>query len=192
VVEIAKALSRKARIIVFDEPTSVLATRDAERLLEIIRALRAEGVGVVYISHRLDEVFQISDRITVMKDGRVAGVVSPREVDVNGLIKLMVGRSLKSMFAERAARPLGDEVLRVQGLSAGRRVRDVSFQVRAGEVVGLDGLVGSGRTEVARLLFGADHLDKGRIFLRGRQVHIQRPADAVSLGIGLVPESRGS
>ncbi len=190
VVEIAKALSLNARIIVFDEPTAVLAAGDAERLLEIIRALRAEGVGIVYISHRLDEVFRISDRITVMKDGRVAGVVSPKEVDTDGLIKLMVGRSLRSMFAERSSRRIGDEVLRVEGLNAGRKVRDVGFSVRAGEVVGLAGLVGSGRTEVVRLIFGADRMESGKVFLRGKQVHIRGPADAVQLGIGLVPESR--
>jgi ribose transport system ATP-binding protein len=190
VVEIAKALSLNARIIVFDEPTSVLATGDAERLLEIIRALRADGVGVVYISHRLEEIFRISNRITVMKDGRVAGVVTPGEVDTDGLIRLMVGRSLRSMFAERASRRFGDEVLRVEGLNAGRMVRDVSFSVRAGEVVGLAGLVGSGRTEVVRLVFGADRADRGRIFMRGKEVRIRGPADAVKLRIGLVPESR--
>jgi ribose transport system ATP-binding protein len=191
VVEIAKALSLNARILVFDEPTSVLGTGDAERLLKIIRGLRDDGVGVVYISHRLEEIFRVSDRITVMKDGRVAGVVAPTEVDTDGLIKLMVGRSLKSMFAERAARrAAGDEVLRVEGLQAGRMVRDVSFSVRAGEVVGLGGLVGSGRTEVVRVIFGADRAHAGKIFLRGKEVRIHGPADAVRLRIGLVPESR--
>jgi ribose transport system ATP-binding protein len=190
VVEIAKALSQKARIIVFDEPTSVLATSDAERLLEIIRQLRSEGVGVVYISHRLGEIFHISNRITVMKDGRVAGVVPTDEIDTDGLIRLMVGRSLRSMFAERATRKVGDEVLRVEGLDAGRRVRDVSFSVRAGEVVGLAGLVGSGRTEVVRLIFGADRPERGRVFLHGREVRIRGPADAVRMRVGLVPESR--
>ena len=190
VVEIAKALSQNARILVFDEPTSVLSTRDAERLLEIIRALRQKGVGVVYISHRLDEVFKIADRITVMKDGRVVGVVTPGEIDVAGLIRMMVGRSLKSMFAERARSVDKREVLRVEGLSAGRRVREVSFSVHAGEIVGLGGLVGSGRTEVARLIFGADRADAGRILLDGREVRVRSPGDAVGLGIGLVPENR--
>ena len=162
-VEIAKALSQRARIIVFDEPTSVLATGDAERLLEIIRALRAQGVGIVYISHRLAEIFRIADRITVMKDGRVAGAVPTADIDTDGLIRLMVGRTLRSMFAERAARRVGEEVLRVEGLHAGRMVRDVSFSVRAGEVVGLAGLVGSGRTEVVRLIFGADRAERGKI-----------------------------
>jgi ribose transport system ATP-binding protein len=125
-----------------------------------------------------------------MKDGRVAGVVSPKEIDTDGLIRLMVGRSLRSMFAERASHKIGEEVLRVERLNAGRRVRDVSFSVRAGEVVGLAGLVGSGRTEVVRLIFGADHVESGRIYLRGKEVRIRGPADAVKLGIGLVPESR--
>ena len=190
VVEIAKALSLNARIIVFDEPTSVLGTGDAERLLKIIRGLRDEGAGVVYISHRLDEIFRVSDRITVMKDGRVAGVVTPTEVDTEGLIKLMVGRSLKAMFADRAARKVGEEVLRVEGLEAGRMVRNVSFAIHAGEVVGLAGLVGSGRTNVVRVIFGADRPDHGRIFLRGKEIHVRGPADAVRHRIGLVPESR--
>jgi ribose transport system ATP-binding protein len=190
VVEIAKALSLDARIIVFDEPTSVLGTGDAERLLAIIRGLRDDGAGVVYISHRLEEIFGVSDRITVMKDGRVAGVVTKDEVDTDGLIKLMVGRSLKAMFAERAARKVGEEVLRVEGLEAGRMVRNVSLDVHAGEVVGLAGLVGSGRTNVVRAIFGADRADRGRVFLRGRQIHIRGPADAVRHRIGLVPESR--
>ncbi len=190
VVEIAKALSLNARIIVFDEPTSVLGTGDAERLLKIIRGLRDDGAGVVYISHRLEEVFQVSDRITVMKDGRVAGVVATGEVDTDGLIKLMVGRSLRAMFAERTGRTVGAEVLRVEGLEAGRMVRDVSFSVRAGEVVGLAGLVGSGRTNVVRAIFGADRPDRGRIFLHGKEIRVRGPADAVRHGIGLVPESR--
>jgi ribose transport system ATP-binding protein len=179
VVEIAKALSLNARIIVFDEPTSVLGTGDAERLLRIIRGLRDDGAGVVYISHRLDEVFEVSSRITVMKDGRVAGVVATGEVDTDGLIKLMVGRSLRAMFAERAARRVGAEVLRVEGLEAGRMVRSVSFSVHAGEVVGLAGLVGSGRTNVVRVIFGADRPDRGRIFLHGRELRVRGPADAV-------------
>jgi ribose transport system ATP-binding protein len=190
VVEIAKALSRNARIIVFDEPTSVLATQDAERLLRIIDGLRQQGVGIVYISHRLDEVFRVADRLTVMKDGAVVGTVTPDAVDIDAVIRMMVGRSLSAMFGERDERTPGEELLRVEHLSAGRRVRDVSFAIRAGEIVGVGGLVGAGRTEMARLIFGADHRDGGRIVVQGRERHIRRPADAVAAGIALLPEDR--
>ncbi|WP_334174064.1 sugar ABC transporter ATP-binding protein [Pseudoxanthobacter sp.] len=190
VVEIAKALSREARVIVFDEPTAVLAARDADRLLDIITDLRRHGVGVVYISHRLEEVFRIADRMTVMKDGQVVDVVTPAQCDMDGVIRLMVGRPVNALFASRAGRKTGAEVLRVEKLNAGRRVRDVSFSVRAGEVVGLGGLVGSGRTEVARLIFGADARDSGHIYLDGKPLSVHKPGDAVAAGIGLVPEDR--
>lgn len=190
VVEIAKALSRKARIIVFDEPTAVLATRDAERLLEIIRSLKADGVGIVYISHRIDEVFRIADRISVLKDGRNVDTLSPEEVSVEDVIRRMVGRPLQRLFGEKPTTTIGEEVLRIEGLTSGSRVRNVSFSVRAGEIVGLGGLVGSGRTEVARSLFGADPKESGRIYLRGREVSIRSPRQGVALGIALVPEAR--
>jgi ribose transport system ATP-binding protein len=190
VVEIAKALSRDVKIIVFDEPTAVLSTRDAERLHAVIRDLRRQGVGIVYISHRLDEVFSIADRMTVMKDGQVVGTVTPRDATVEDVIRMMVGRPLAAMFPERGRRTVGDEVLSVRGLHRGRRVRDVSFAVRAGEIVGLGGLVGSGRTEVARLIFGADRLEGGEIRVRGKPVALHSSRDAVRAGIGLVPEDR--
>ena len=190
VVEIAKALSLKVRVIVFDEPTAVLSTRDAERLHGIIAGLRSEGVGIVYISHRLDEVFRIADRMTVMKDGRVVGVTTPRESGVDDVIRMMVGRPLAALFPKGADRAIGAEVLRVESLRRGRRVQGVSLAVRAGEIVGLGGLVGSGRTETVRLIFGADPRDGGDIYVRGRKVKIASPLDAVLAGIGLVPEDR--
>ncbi len=192
VVEIAKVLSRNARIIVFDEPTAVLAVRDAERLLGIIDGLRRDGVGVVYISHRLDEVMRIADRMTVMKDGARVGTVSPRDVGIDEVIRMMVGRPLSTLFGERGDRAIGDEVLRVEGLSDGKRVRGVGFAVRAGEIVGLGGLVGAGRTEVARMIFGADRRHGGRVTLRGHEIRVRRPKDAVRHGIALVPEDRKS
>ncbi len=190
VVEIAKALSQQVRVIVFDEPTAVLSTRDAERLHGIIAALRADGVGIVYISHRLEEVFRIADRITVMKDGQIAGVTTPAESGIDDVIRMMVGRPLVAMFPKVAHRTIGAEVLRVENLARGNRVRGVSFSVRAGEIVGLGGLVGSGRTETVRLIFGADKRDAGDIFLRGRKARIASPLDAVVAGIALVPEDR--
>ena len=190
VVEIAKALSQKVRVIVFDEPTAVLSTQDAERLHRIIADLRRDGVGIVYISHRLDEVFRISDRITVMKDGQLAGVTTPREASVDDLIRMMVGRPIDALFPKAAGRTVGAEVLRVEGLRRGIRVRDVGFSIRAGEIVGLGGLVGSGRTETVRLIFGADPRDAGEIAIHGKPVKITSPADAVRAGVALVPEDR--
>ena len=190
VVEIAKALSQEVRVIVFDEPTAVLSTRDAERLHGIIAGLRADGVGIVYISHRLEEVFRIADRITVMKDGQVAGVTTPSQSGIDDVIRMMVGRPLAAMFPKAPNRAIGEEVLRVENLSRGTRVRGVGFSVMAGEIVGLGGLVGSGRTETVRLIFGADPRDSGDIVMRGRKVKIASPLDAVLAGIGLVPEDR--
>ncbi|HUG62828.1 MAG TPA: sugar ABC transporter ATP-binding protein [Methylomirabilota bacterium] len=190
VVEIAKALSRDVKIIVFDEPTAVLSTQDAERLHRIIADLRAKGVGIVYISHRLEEVFAIADRLTVMKDGEVVGTVATPNVTVEDVIRMMVGRPISTLFPEKGERTLGDIRLEVEGLNAGRLVRDISFTVRAGEILGLGGLVGSGRTEVARAIFGADRIDSGEVRLGGKRTAFRSPRDAVAAGIGLVPEDR--
>lgn len=190
VVEIAKALSRNVRIIVFDEPTAVLAVRDAERLLGIIRTLRDRGVGIIYISHRLDEVFRIADRITVMKDGASVKTVERAEVKIEDVINMMVGRSLKALFGEDVPRSPGAEVLKVENLSDGARVKGVSLSVRAGEIVGLGGLVGAGRTELVRLIFGAEKAKSGRILINGKELRPRSPRDGVRAGIGLVPESR--
>ena len=190
VVEIAKALSNDARVIVFDEPTSVLATRDAERLHQIITELRANGVAIVYISHRLEEVFEVCDRMTVMKDGRVVGTTTPAQSSIDDVISMMVGRPLDTMFPPRGHAHTEEDLLRVTNLTAGKRVKNVSLSIKGGEIVGLGGLVGAGRTEVARLIFGADRADEGEIFVRGTPVHIRSPRNAVKHGIGLVPEDR--
>ncbi|ARS68282.1 sugar ABC transporter ATP-binding protein [Sinorhizobium meliloti] len=190
VVEIAKALSQDIKIIVFDEPTAVLGAQDAMKLHQIIRGLRDRGVGIVYISHRLDEVFDIADRMTVMKDGETVGTVATTDVKIDDIIRMMVGRPIANMFPERSQRTIGAELLNVKKLNAGRMVRDVSFSVRAGEIVGLGGLIGSGRTEVARAIFGADPLDSGTISLKGKALKLKSPRDAVKAGIGLVPEDR--
>lgn len=190
VVEIAKALSRNVKMIVFDEPTAVLSVQDAERLLSIIDQLRAQGVGVIYISHRLDEVFRIADRITVMKDGASIATVPRSAVSIEDVIQMMVGRSLQALFGEDVPREIGQEILRVENLSDENRVKGVSLSVKAGEIVGLGGLVGSGRTELVRLIFGAEQARSGQIFLKGKQIKPKSPKDAVKAGIGLVPESR--
>jgi ribose transport system ATP-binding protein len=168
----------------------VLANTDAERLLAIIRELRAGGTGVVYISHRLNEVFDLSDRITVMKDGSHVETLETSATDVDAVIARMVGRQMSALFPSKAGRVPGEVVVRVRNVSRGRKVRDVSFSVRAGEVVGLGGLVGSGRTEVARLVFGADKMDSGTVELNGKPLHLSSPREAVRARIGLVPEDR--
>ncbi|MDR5818325.1 MULTISPECIES: sugar ABC transporter ATP-binding protein [unclassified Caballeronia] len=189
VIEIAKALSGTLKLLVLDEPTAALAPSDANRLLDIVRDLKARGVGIVYISHRLEEVFAIADRITVLKDGKRVDTVTPGDITRDELIRKMVGRPLSVLFPERHATP-GAEVLKVEGLTRGRAVQDVSFSLRAGEVVGLGGLIGSGRTEVARLIFGADTRDAGHIELKNKPLHARSPMAAVRAGIGFVPEDR--
>ncbi|MBZ4689165.1 MAG: lantibiotic transporter permease [Cereibacter sp.] len=190
VVEIAKALSRDAQVIVFDEPTAVLSTGDARRLLQIIKDLRAAGVGIVYISHRLDEIYEIADRVTVMKDGRRVDTVTPASTPVDELIRMMVGRPLSQLFGEKPKTELGAEVLRLSGVSLPNGIHDVSFSIRRGEVVGLGGLVGSGRTELARAIFGADPVSSGEMFLHGAPYRPRSPRQAVRRGVGLVPEDR--
>ncbi len=155
IVEISRELSEDVRVLILDEPTSVLAPQEVEHLFAALKSLRARGVGLVYISHRLDEIFRIADRITVLKDGAVVGMVLPAEVTPDDLIGMMIGRRLTTMFPERDC-AIGEEVLRVDGLNRGRKVRDISLAVRAGEVLGIAGLVGSGRSEVVRAIFGAD------------------------------------
>ncbi|RFU44987.1 sugar ABC transporter ATP-binding protein [Paraburkholderia sp. DHOC27] len=189
VIEIAKALSGQVKLLVLDEPTAALAPSDANRLLEIVRELRARGVGIVYISHRLEEVFAIADRITVLKDGKRVDTVKPESITRDELIRKMVGRPLSVLFPKRNA-TVGEEILKVTALTRGDAVRDVSFTLRAGEVVGLGGLIGSGRTEVARLIFGADARDSGTIELKQKPFAIRSPIAAVRAGIGFVPEDR--
>ena len=188
-VEIARALLMNAQILVMDEPTAALTPPEAERLLAIIRDLKARGIGIIYVSHRLDEIFAIADRVMVLRDGRHVGTRSKGEVNRAQLIEMMVGRKLEQEFPPRAARP-GAEVLRVSNLNRGRKVRDVSFTIHAGEVLGLAGLVGAGRTETARLIFGADRRDSGSVELNGLPINIRRPRDAIRAGIVLLPEDR--
>ena len=188
-VEIAKALSQNARLIVMDEPTAALSPSEVERLLEVVRELKAQGIGVIYISHRLNEIFEIADRVTVLRDGGHVGTKPIGEFTRDSMIELMVGRSLDQEFPKAAAE-LGEERLVVRGLSRGRRVREVSFGVRRGEVLGLTGLVGAGRTETARLIFGADRREAGIITLDGKTLRLGSPREAVAAGICLLTEDR--
>jgi ABC-type sugar transport system ATPase subunit len=188
-VEIAKALALNARILVMDEPSAALTVNEVERLYAIVRDLQAQGIGVIYISHRLEEIFALCQRVTVLRDGANAGDFAVAGVTRQELIRSMVGRELKDEFPPRAHRP-GETLLAVRGLRRGRAVRDVSFEVRRGEVLALTGLIGAGRTETARLIFGADEREAGEIVLEGRPLAIRSPRDAIRAGISLLPEDR--
>jgi ribose transport system ATP-binding protein len=190
IVEIAKALSYRAEVVIMDEPTATLADVEIDELFRIIRQLRDDGVGVVHISHRLEELKRISDRVTVMRDGQYIATVDTKDASIEKIINMMVGRTIYEGAPEIPETVDPGVVLDVRGLNRGRAVRDVSFTVRRGEILGFAGLVGSGRTEVARAIFGADHLESGTIQVHGRIEHINSPADAVRLGIGYLSEDR--
>ena len=189
IVEIAKAMLHDAKIIVMDEPTASLTPIETQQLFRLISELKARGLGIIYISHRLEEIFQIADRITVLRDGANVGESPRTEIDRGGLIEMMVGRKLTEEYPARQVR-LGEVRLEAKGLARGRAVRDVSLSVRRGEVLALTGLVGAGRTETARLIFGADKRSAGQIYLDGKQLHVRGPRDAIAQGIALLPEDR--
>jgi ABC-type sugar transport system ATPase subunit len=189
-VEIAKALSQNARVLIMDEPTAALTETDVERLFAIVRLLKARGVGIVYISHRLVEVFELADRVTVLRDGRHVGTLEVPETREDELITMMVGRALDALFPKTAAE-IGPPVLEVRGLSGRPQLRDIALTLHRGEIVGLAGLVGAGRSELAHALFGITPPDAGEILLDGRPVRIAGPRDAIRLGIAYVPEDRG-
>ena len=189
--EIAKAISREVKLIVFDEPTAALTDAEIEELFKIIRDLRERGLGIIYISHRMDEIKVITDRVTVMRDGEYVGTLITKDCSKEDIINMMVGRVIyeepkqKSMVAQDA--PV---VLSVRHLNAGKLVRDVSFDLRKGEILGFAGLMGAGRTETARAIFGADPVESGEIYMNGKQVQIKCPKDAVAAGIGYLSEDR--
>ncbi len=188
-IEIVRALAWKCRALIMDEPTSSLSSHETEELFARLARLTAEGVGVIYISHRLEEIERIAHRVTVMRDGRVVATLPRGAAGQAELIRLMVGRQLSETFPRREPRP-GDELLRVEGLSVPGTVHDVSIHVRAGEVLGIAGLIGAGRTETLRAVVGLDPRSGGRIFVSGRLVDIRSPRDALRARIGLVPEDR--
>lgn len=188
-VEIAKALSQDARLIVMDEPSAAITPQEVERLFHIIRDLQSRGIGVIYISHRLDEIFTIADRVVVLRDGQLAGEGETRSLTRQQLIEWMVGREIQNEFPK--TRHTRDSIrLSVRNMNRGSIVRDVSFDIRAGEVLGMTGLIGAGRTETARLIFGADRSDSGHISLDGHPLRIRSPRDAIRNGICLLTEDR--
>lgn len=189
-VEIAKALSHRSRILIMDEPTAALNDREVSELFAIITRLRGEGVGIVYISHKMDEIKRIADRVTVMRDGAFVGTVDASATPIATIISMMVGRDLDSTPAAIPDLSAAPVALQVKNLSRGRAVRDVSFSLKAGEILGFAGLMGAGRTEVARLIFGADRRDGGEIIVHGKTASIASPQDAVAAGIGYLSEDR--
>lgn len=189
IVEIAKALSQKARILVMDEPTSALSSRETEHLFNIMRRLKQQGVAIVYISHRLAEVFLLGDRITVLRDGRKVGSVLPRETSPAALVQMMVGRKVDTTYARSTRNEVGPVALEVKGLCAPSGIAGIDLEVKAGEIVGLCGLVGSGRSEVARAIFGADHRSSGEIRIFGKPL-VGGLGVAARQGVGFIPEDR--
>ena len=188
-IEIAKALLCNAKVLIMDEPTSALTAKEINELFRIIHQLRSEGCGIVYISHRLEELQHIVDRVTIMRDGQYVTTVNFQDTTLDSIIANMVGRDIKEKFP-RVQTPVGKTVFEVRNLNAGRMVRNVSFQVRAGEIVGIAGLMGAGRTETTRAIFGADPVDSGEILVDGKTVKIHNPRDAIHAGVVLAPEDR--
>jgi ribose transport system ATP-binding protein len=188
-VEIAKAISEEARILVLDEPTAALSQTEADHLYRLIHEMRAAGVGLVYISHRMEEVWRLADRVTVLRDGALVGTREKQQITPSDVVRMMVGRQVDDLYHHDRRSP-ADVVLDVRGLTDGHGIGPVSFQVRAGEVVSLAGLVGAGRTELARLIFGADRAQSGTVAVQGRVVRPTSPAEAIELGIAMLPESR--
>ena len=190
-VEIARALGAKARIVVMDEPTTSLSSREAEKLFDVIADLKAEGIAIVYISHRMDEIYRLSDRCSVLRDGGYVGTLDRADLSAPKLVSMMVGRDLSTFYKkEHKQVAAGEPVLVVEGMGDGRLVQDCSFAVRAGEVLGIAGLVGSGRTELARLIYGADPAATGRVLLDGRDVTPRTPREALAAGIVYLTEDR--
>ncbi len=188
-VEIAKALDIEAKLVIMDEPTATLTGQEITDLFRVIRGLTANRIAVVYISHRLDEIFQIADRVTVMRDGKVVATLPRTEIDQEKLIRLMVGRDIQHLYPKPEPK-IGPVVLRAEGITRRGILHHCSFEVRAGEILGFAGLVGSGRTELARAVFGADPMDEGTIWLEGQRVSINSPASAIAAGIGYLTEDR--
>ncbi len=189
-IEIVRALLSNAQLIIMDEPTSSLSEREIRNLFQVIRYLKSQGVSFIYISHRMEEIKEIGDRVTVLRDGEYIGTVDVTEdLDMDQLIRMMVGREIKEKYPKESA-PRGEELLRVEGLTCGDKLKDISFTLYRGEVLGIAGLVGSGRTRLVRCIFGAEKVDKGEIYLGGRKLDIRAPWDAIRYGIALLPEDR--
>ena len=189
-VEIAKALSFNAEVLIMYEPTAALSEAEVEELFRILRKLKEKGMGIIYISHRLEELKEIADRVTVMRDGHYIGTLDIHEATIDKIINMMVGRNIYETSSREHIDKETEVVLEVKNLNRGREIRDVSFKLKKGEILGLAGLVGAGRTEVARAIFGADSVESGEVYVRGQRVRIKSPADAIRHGIAYLSEDR--
>jgi ribose transport system ATP-binding protein len=189
IVEIAKALTFKAKIIIMDEPTAALTTREVVELFKVIKWLKAQEIGIIYISHRLEEIFQVGDRITILRDGKLISTKNITDINREELITLMVGRELTQEFPKKEFKK-GKEILRVENLSKDGKIENINFSVHQGELFGIGGLVGAGRTELVQIIFGAEKKDKGEIYLEGKSTRIDSPSDAIKNGIALLTEDR--
>lgn len=187
-VEIAKSVSKEVKVLILDEPTAPLSSEDVEILFKIIKKLKEKGVSIIYISHRMDEIFQITDRVTIMRDGRYIKTINTNDTSRNELIKYMVGRELKEIYPKRS-HTINEKMLELIDVS-GNGDHQITMHINRGEIVGLAGLVGAGRTELARMIFGADRMKKGKIVLEGQTIYVNSPKDAIKHGIGLIPEDR--
>lgn len=190
-VEIAKALIWDAKVVIFDEPTAVITEEESQQLFSVINRLKEKGVAVIYISHRLEEIYEIGDRVTILRDGEFVDMLdlNKTKVDIDTIINKMVGRNLDEKFPKIKA-DIGEEILRVEKISCEGKFKDISFSLRKGEILGIAGLVGAGRTEIAKAIFGADPISEGQIYFENKKVQIKSPSNAIELGISLAPEDR--
>ena len=188
-VEICKALMVDAKVLIMDEPTAALTESETKVLFEVIESLKAKGVSIVYISHRMEEIFHLCDRITILRDGQYVGTRNIRDITMDDVVQMMIGREIGERYPQRDAE-IGGEVLRVEGLTHEKIFRDVSFSVRAGEVLGVSGLMGAGRTEIMQAIFGNLPTVGGKVFIEGKEVHIRNPRQAIAVGIGFITEDR--
>jgi len=188
-VEICKALMVDAKVLIMDEPTAALTQSETEVLFEVINSLRAKGVSIVYISHRMEEIFELCDRITILRDGQYVGTEYIKDITMDDVVQMMIGREIGERYPQRDV-TIGEEVLRVEGLTHQKLFRDVSFSVRAGEVLGVSGLMGAGRTEIMQAIFGNLPVVSGKVFMEGKEVHIANPRQAIAAGIGFITEDR--
>jgi len=188
-LSIAKAIFRKAKVIIMDEPSAVLTTKEFEYLLELIRGLKSEGIAIIYISHRIEEIFQIADRVTVLRNGKLIGTKKINEIDIDQLIKMMVGRKLEEKY-HKAKVEIGSDLFKVENINRKNILKNISFTLRKGEILGITGLVGAGKTELARVIFGADKKDSGIIKINNKVIEIDNPSNAISNKISFIHENR--
>ncbi|MBR6671169.1 MAG: sugar ABC transporter ATP-binding protein, partial [Ruminococcus sp.] len=188
-VEICKALMVDAKVLIMDEPTAALTQSETEGLFKLIKSLRKKGVSIVYISHRMEEIFELCDRITILRDGTYVGTEKIKDINMDDIVRMMIGREIGERFPARDAK-IGKEMLRVEGLTKGKTFKDVNFSVKAGEVLGVSGLMGAGRTEIMHAIFGNLPFESGKIFIEGKEVTIRNAREAINAGIGFITEDR--